>query len=182
MTARAIPAATDEPLSALALKFVDAYVHLRDIKEASKEVGILLGEGRKLWADPKVKAEIDRRMESVAKETDKLIAKKRVVNVEQLDQHLMQVVTLPRKSLKESPTLAASKVKAIELGYQRVGLLYDNNFVPDAASAPTAEEAPRIFRATERTILTHQVVTHQQVTTREVSAPVPIPEEKNYAY
>lgn len=164
----------DLPFSAQICKFVDAYIGCQDLDKSAIEAGFQAEMGRVLWRRLPVREEIERRLESIKKETDKIIAKRRVVNVEALDKNLMQVVTIPRKILQETPTLAASKVKAIELGYQRTGLLLDGNFVPDASSGPAKDETPRIYRAQEQSIITHQITeTRQVVTSRSVEAPAP---------
>lgn len=158
------------PLSARILRFVDAYVSCRDLEKSAIEVGLDPEKGKSLYRRAVIRAEIDKRIAAVDAETAKLLAKRRVVTVEALDKNLMHIVTMPVKALKEAPALATSKVRAIELGYQRVGLMIDGNFIPDGSSeAAKATEAPRIFRATEQTILTHQVTT-QTVTRREVAA------------
>jgi hypothetical protein len=172
MTSKAIQSTADEPLPAQVLKFVDAYIHLRDIKKAATEAAYTPLQGKALYADPRIRAEIDRRIANVDGEVDKIIAKRRVVNVEALDQHLMQLVKIPRKTLEATPSLGTPKLNAIELGYRRIGLLLgDDNFVPDSSAGPAPDQAPRIFRATETTILTHKIETHQQVIQREIETP-----------
>jgi hypothetical protein len=160
------------PLDPQLLKFVDAYLSYRDVGKAAVEAGYQSKAGAGIYRRKAVHDEIQRRMAGIDGEVDKIIAKKRMVNVEALDKNLMQVVTIPRKTLIETPQLAASKVKAIELGYQRVGLLLDGNFVPDASSGPEKQEAPRIYRSAEQTIITHQITeTHQTVVQRATTAP-----------
>jgi hypothetical protein len=169
---------TVSPFSAQILKFIDAMVMVRDEGKAAVEAGAEPEQGHIWMRRLPVKEEVERRMKSVEHEVDKAIAKKRIVTVEALDKNLMQVVKLSRADVKESPTLATSKVKAIELGYQRTGILIDGNFIPDAGSDSSAKgnSAPRIFRASEQSIITHQITeTHQTVTTRAVAATVPAP-------
>jgi hypothetical protein len=164
------------PLDPQLLKFVDAYLSYRDVSKAAVEAGYQSKAGAGIYRRKAVHDEIQRRMASIDGEVDKIIAKKRVVNVEALDKNLMQVVTISKATIKEVPQLAASKVKAIELGYQRVGLLLDGNFVPDASSGPEKQEAPRIYRSAEQTIITHQITeTHQTVVQRATTAPVQRP-------
>jgi len=153
------------PLSAEEYKFVDAYCACRDVAKAAVEAGFPSKSGAALYRRTSIHEEITRRMANITAEVDKQIVKKRVVNVEELDKHLMQVVTIPRKALMETPSLATPKVNAIEMGYKRVGLLLDNNFVPDAGSGPTKDETPRIYRPAEQTIITHQITETRQVVT-----------------
>jgi hypothetical protein len=162
----ALPETVPLPLSAQELRFVDAYSECRDVAKSAVSAGYPSKAGTGLYRRKAVHEEIQRRMDTINGETAKLIAKKRIVNVDALDRNLMRVVTIPVKVLRETPTLAASKVRAIELGYQRTGMLLDGNFVPDGSSGPSKEQAPRIYRPVEQTIITHQIETRQVVTQR----------------
>lgn len=164
----------DLPFSAQICKFIDKYIDLQDLDKAAVEAGFEPEMGRMLWRRLPVREEIESRLAAVKSEVHKLIAKKKVVNIESLDKNLMQLVRIPMKDLKESPALAATKKGAIELGYQRTGILIDGNFIPDAGSdANKPDEAPRIFRTTEQSIITHQIEARQTVTTRAVEASQP---------
>ena len=154
------------PLQPQLLRFVDAYVACRDVNKAALEAGFAAKDGMGLYRRKAVFEEITRRMAPIEKEIAVQLVKKRVVNVEALDKNLMQVVTISKAALKETPSLATPKVNAIEMGYKRVGLLLDGNFVPDAASGPSKEEAPRIYRPSEQTIITHQITETRQVVTQ----------------
>jgi len=158
------------PLKAEEYRFVDEYIGCRDAAKAAVAAGFPARLGMTLYRRKGVHEEIQRRMQNINGEIDKQIAKKRVVNVETLDRALMSVVTIPRKQLLETPSLATPKVNAIELGYRRTGLLIDDNFVPDAGSAAAQEETARIFRPQGATIITHRVVE-----TKEVVTTVPTP-------
>ncbi len=162
----------DLPFSSQVLRFIDAYVQCQDLDKAAVQAAYHEEMGRKLWKRPLVRAEIERRLEAVNGETAKIVAKKRIVTVDALDRNLMRIVSLPVKTLKEIPTLAASKVKAIEIGYQRTGLLIDGNFIPDAGTeAGSKSDSPRIYRAEEQSIITHQITeTRQTVMRRSVEA------------
>ncbi len=164
------------PLQPQVLRFIDAYCACRDVKRAAIEAGYGSKDGPGLYRRAAVHAEITRRLGNIEGEVDKIIAKKRVVNVEALDRELMQVVRIPRKTLEATPSLATPKVNAIELGYQRVGLLLDGNFVPDASSGPTQQEAPRIYRPAEQTIITHQITETRQVVRQ--TAPMEVIKER----
>jgi len=154
------------PLQPQLLKFVDAYCACRDVGKAALEAGFTSREGMGLYRRKAVFEEITRRMEPVEKAVTAVLVKKRLINVEMLDANLKQVITIPRKTLEATPSLATPKVNAIEMGYKRVGLLLDNNFVPDASSGPTKEEAPRIYRPAEQTIITHSITETRQVVTQ----------------
>jgi len=150
------------------LAIVDAMIHTREIGAAAIQCGLSRYRAVSISRRPHVAEEIERRQKIEGAEVAKIVARKRIVNIEALDKNLMQVVKLPVAALKESPTLAASKVKAIELGFQRIGMLIDGNFVPDESSINVgkgAEDGPRIFRATNTTMLTHTIETKE---TRQV--------------
>jgi hypothetical protein len=164
------------PLQPQVLRFIDAYCACRDVKKAAIEAGFASKEGAGLYRRPAVHEEITRRMGAIDAEVGKIIAKKRVVNVEALDHELMQVVKIPRKVLLDTPSLATPKVNAIEMGYKRIGLLIDDNFVPDASSGPQAEQAPRIYRPAEQTIITHSITETRQVVRQ--SAPMEVIQER----
>jgi hypothetical protein len=51
------------PLKADYLKFVDKFVHERDVSKAAMSAGFTAKYGHKLYAMPEVRAEIDARME-----------------------------------------------------------------------------------------------------------------------
>jgi len=164
------------PLQPQVLRFIDAYCACRDVKRAAIEAGYGSKDGPGLYRRAAVHAEITRRLGNIEGEVDKIIAKKRVVNVEALDHELMQVVKIPRKVLLETPSLATPKVNAIEMGYKRIGLLIDDNFVPDASSGPQAEQAPRIYRPAEQTIITHSITETRQVVRQ--TAPMEVIQER----
>lgn len=176
MTETAITSPT-EPLGKQLLDFVEAYVNCLDLDRAAVHVGLQPEMGRSLYRRPRVRAEIDRRLEAIESETNRAIAKKRIIDVETLDHNLKRVITISKKELLATPALAAPKVKAIELGYRRVGLLIDDNFVPDEGTVGSRpNETPGIFRTAERHILTHTVTeTHEKVVAPEAPLPKPAP-------
>ena len=155
------------PLSAPEYKFVDSYCQCRDAAKAAVEAGFQARQGNALYRRPAVQAEITARMKNIDGQTDLLLAKKRIVNVEALDKALMAVVTIPRKQFYDTPSLATPKVNAIELGYRRVGLLMDDNFVPDAGGAIPEDGAPRIFRPGGQMIITHRITETKEVMTTQ---------------
>ena len=181
MTEPEVMPAVAPPLSAQEFKFVDAYCQCRDVGKSAIEAGFPSRLGMALYRRKGVHAEIEARMKNITSETDKLVAKKRIVNVETLDRALMAVVAIPRKILLETPSLATPKVNAIELGYRRTGLLIDDNFVPDAGSAAAQDEVPRIYRPAGATIITHRVTEVHEVsqTLREAVRAITTPRESN---
>ena len=166
MATDAQPRLPGPALSPEEYKYVDEYMGSRDVTKAAVAAGFPAKQGSAIYRRRAVHAEIERRMENVTAEADKLIAKKRVVNVEILDKELMVVARIPKAILHETPSLATPKVNAIELGYRRIGLLVDDNFIPDASSVAAAENAPRIYRPTEQsTIITHTITETKEIVT-----------------
>lgn len=172
MSASVIEGTLTLPLSAQIQSFITAYLESNDLEKAAVAAGYQPEMGRVLYKRRLIRAEIDRRKSAVEAEVHHQIAKRRIVTVDALDRSLMKVVRLSKADIKVAPSLAAPVVRAIELGYQRTGILIDGNFIPDAGTeANKPDEAPRIFRATEQSIITHQITeTRQTVTTRAVEA------------
>lgn len=161
-------------LNAKQLKFVDKYVHTQDVKKAATLAGYEPEYGSRLYSNKSIKAEIDSRMEIVNVEKGKLTAKIHILGRELLDEELVNVI----KS-EISPT----KLNAIVLGYRRVGMLTGEDFIPDPNSAANKlPEVPRIYRASETTMITESIKT--QITQREIVASVPpiIPVEPRSPY
>ena len=165
-------------LSAEEHKFVDAYIECRDIGNAAIAAGLPKRLGPALYRRQHVHDEIAERMKNVSLEVDKLVAKRRIIEVDTLDAALMEVVSITPKQLNKTPSLATPKVNAIELGYRRVGMLIDDNFIPDGSAGPAQAEADRIYRpVVQATMITHTVKETREVTvtTRadEKAAPPP---------
>lgn len=166
-----------EPLSAQYLNFITAYVNCLDLEKAAVESGLQPEMGKVLYKRPRVREEIDKRLAAINGTVNHTIAQRRILSVEELDTNLRQVIKLTKKQILSAPPLARAKVDAIELGYKRVGLLIDGDFIPDggsaAAAAPKGDEAPRIFRGDGRTILTHEISEKKTITTTQEVAPPP---------
>lgn len=163
-------------LSAEEHKFVDAYIECRDVGLAAIECGLPKRLGPPMYRRQHVHDAIAERMKNVSLEVDKLVAKRRIVELDTLDVALMEVVQITPKQLNKTPSLATPKVNAIELGYRRVGMLIDDNFIPDGSAGPAPAEADRIYRPSEKTtIITHQIKETRQVTVTERAETLPPP-------
>lgn len=162
-------------LNAKQLKFVDEFVHCQNQQAAAKSAGYKEGFGGRLYAMPAIRTEIDRRMVILNTEQAKQTIKKRELCKELLDDELTALIKIDVKDVIEKPALGATKREAIEMGYRRTGLLAGGEFIPDQdTQQPRPDELPRIYRATEASVITHRIETVQQVTTRElVSTPAP---------
>lgn len=166
-----------EPICKQYLDWITQYVNCQDAEKAAIAVGLPAEMGKKLYRRAAIRAEIDKRMAAINGTVAAIIAHKRVVTVELLDQNLGQIIKLTKKQILAAPPLAAAKVKALELGYRRVGLLIDGDFIPDNNSQTAKpEEAPRIFRGDGRTILTHEITeTHKVTRQQEIPSEIPPP-------
>lgn len=156
------------PLTKEELTFAEKYAHNPDLEKAAAAAGLDPRMGVELYQRRKVRAEIKRLSNLVTKEKAKVVAraivKRDIITKNNLDKELRNITKV---DLKEIPQLGPTKLNAIELGYRRIGLLIDDNFVPDkpAEGGPSTGETPRIFRAVQQQILTHQVITQQMTTT-----------------
>lgn len=162
------------PLGRKQEKFVNAIVHGKDAAPAAIEAGYTKGSHARLLKNPRVRGEIERRKNLILAEEAKIEAKRRSITREKLDTALMEVV---EADIKETPQVAASKVRAIEIGYEAIGASVEGVFIPEAptqgAQPSNPQEPPRIFRATEARIITHIIETTQEVTHRELSQGAP---------
>jgi hypothetical protein len=137
-------------------KFIEAYFTTRSIEKASILCGMKLNAAEAMYAKPDVKAEIDRKIGLVDTEIVKQAAAKAIIHMELLDEELKKTVILDPKKY------GATKLKAMEMGYGRLGMFREGNFsVPNAGADPNK---PSIFRASERTVRR----TTEEITERKV--------------
>jgi hypothetical protein len=150
------------------LAFVDKWVHLQKDEDAAISAGYKPGWGARLRKIPAIAAEIDRRMLILNTEQAKQTIKKRELNKDFLDKELIKVIAIKSADIVEKPALATPKLNAIEMGYRRIGVLAGGEFIPDQEhQQQRPDDAPRIYRATEASVITHRIETVQQVTMRE---------------
>lgn len=146
----------DMPAAAVVQKFVTMYVNYRDLKQAACLVGLDAKMGAILYKEPKVRAAIDRKILLVDIEDAKVKAQANRLTVDQLDAALFEEV----KSKKNGHI----RVRAIELGYRRTGLIRDGEFYV-APDPNNSKNAPSIYqRQMKRTT--------EQITETVVIAPV----------
>lgn len=165
-------------LNAKRLKFIDKYVHQQDVKMAAKLSGYEPEYGFQLYSNPEIRAEIDRRLLIQHTEEAKLVVKEKILNRDLLDRELIKVV-----ESDVSPT----KLNAIEMGYKRIGMINNGEFIPDPdqAAQPKPGEAPRIFRVTQTSILAHKIETTRTdtVSVTQQRAPfAPNPPDSQYEF
>lgn len=95
---------------------IEFYLDTRDIGKAALAANMDPAEFAKAMETDQVKAEIDRKLDFIDQAAAELRAKARILTADKLDATLVDVLNTKSKNL--SP-----KVKALELGYKRHGLL-----------------------------------------------------------
>jgi len=113
--------ADDLPLAKEAQRFITFYLSCRDLKEAACKCGLDPAMGEKLFQVPRVRNAIQRRINLVEMESAKLRAKADLLTVDLLDASLCDEVKSKRNG--------HIRIRAIELGYKRTGLIRDGEFV-----------------------------------------------------
>jgi len=125
-------------------RFIAFYTETEDLARAAIRAGLSYAKARKLYRDEAVRAEIDKRLDKLHNTQALLIARAKLVDVFFLD-----------ANLATSVKVGASKGddRALKLGYQRVGLYRDGEFlgVPDPSKSSHPDGVPMIYRA-ERTV------------------------------
>lgn len=117
-------------------RFITFYVDTEDVKQAARLASITPEKGESLYRNRKVRAAIDARLEKVHNEQAKLLAKYRKVEVRFLDDRLVRAIEEGSKR---------GRTEALELGYQRTGLMRAGEFI--GATSGGAAAGPMIYRA-----------------------------------
>lgn len=146
-----VPKRNDLPLAAETQRFVAYYVNCRDLKTAAATAGLMPEMGEKLFKQPKVKAAIQKRINLYEKELAAQAAKAHLLTVPLLDSALVEEV----KSRKNGHI----RIRAIELGYKRTGLIRDGEFyvAPDPSSNKNAPSIYQSRQLTARRTVTEEV-------------------------
>lgn len=146
----------DMPMAAQVQRFITHYVNCRDLKEAACKVSLMPEMGEKLFKQPKVRTAIQKRINLVETEIAKQTAKAQLLTVPLLDASLVEEV----KSRKNGHI----RIRAIELGYKRTGLIRDGEFY--VAPDPNANKnAPSIYQSKQ--------ITMRRTVTEEVTQTMP---------
>lgn len=152
-----IPSDPDLPPSAVVQKFATFYSHHEDLKLAACQAKLMPEMGAKLYRNPKVREIIDRKLLLIEVENAKLAARSKQLTADRLDVALLEEVASKKNG--------HVRVRAIELGYRRTGMIRDGEFyvAPDPAAN---KNAPSIYRASQvtvkRTMTATEEVTHTQ--------------------
>lgn len=124
-------------------RFIEHFLDTSDITKAAHLVGMDPGDARDIFSRPEVKAEIDRREDEQQGLLAALRAGARQLQVDFLDDQLVVAV---------KAGAAEGDVKAVTLGYERLGLRRDKNFMTAAQS--TQQERPQVYSVLEQTVTT----------------------------
>lgn len=158
---------TERPLPVTIQRFIDWMVRLRDPEKAALNSDLKASWGMKLYREPEIRAKIDRRIGLIERERDSLIAKAQALDISLLDSSLVDTI---KTSAKDNGHV---KVKAIELGYKRVGVLVDDNFIMGGGKSSGNDPVrPSMYSALE---IQTTVTRTEQITTREITGPSDAP-------
>lgn len=148
---------TDLPVTGKEKRFIQVYTECEDLEEVRKRLDLTKNAAKAFWKKHKV--EIERRLDKVHDYQAKLLAKAAILQAPFLDEHLVVAV---------KKGAARGDIRALELGYQRLQLLRDGNFIgwkdPDKAHENAGQPAqPPIFRVERTVTRTEQVTESQQL-------------------
>jgi hypothetical protein len=156
------------PSKALINRFIHFYttsVAFKDEDRAGRMAHIEPRLVQRIMKDGEIRQEIDRKLSILEIEQAKLEAHARLLTVGVLDSALFEEV--------RSKKNGSVRIRAIELGYKRTGLIRDGEFyvAPDPAAN---QNAPSIYQA-QTTV--KRTVTEEVTQTRAVAAAVQPPRE-----
>lgn len=139
------------PMAATVQRFIKAYMECMDLKTAASSVGLMPDMGVKLFKNPRIYKAIQHRMNLLEMARIALKAKADSLSIPLLDASLAEEV----KSKKNGHV----RVRAIELGYKRVGLIRDGEFYvqPDQNSGKSAPSIYQSMQLTQRRTVTEEV-------------------------
>jgi hypothetical protein len=139
----------------------------KNVKRSAVLASLKLTAARRLNKNPEVQQEIEKRLDKVHDYQARLQARAHALSVEYLDVQLM-------KAVKEGA--AKGDDKALKLGYQRVGIFRDSEFMnaPQQPRLTDPNAPPPIFRA-ER--ITTNTVTERIESASPAALPPPKPPE-----
>lgn len=116
---------------------IEHYIDTRDPDRAAALAGMDPAEFRRLMKHSDVKAEIKKKLDFIDIAMAEVRAKARILTADKLDASLVEV-------LDGVKVPANAKVRAIEVGYKRHGMLVEKSEVSGAGGAPLAFELVRI--------------------------------------
>lgn len=165
-----LPKDNDLPMAKDVLRFIGFYMNSFDLKEAACKIGLAPEAGEKLFKVPRIKDAIQRRVNLLEGERSRLKAKAELLTVDLLDASLCEEV--------KSKNNGHIRVRAIELGYRRTGLIRDGEFVGVQQSRGTGNSAKtygQIHTTTIRKTTTEELVQSSEtaVQVRELAVPPP---------
>lgn len=143
-------------LNAKVQRAIEHYVDCRDIDRAEELAGMEKGDFARAFKRSEVQEIINRKIEAVDQAVAIARANARTLTVDHLDEKLVEAIDAGIKK---------GDVKAIELGYERIGMRRDGNFMTQAQSSE--QTRPMVYRVLEQT-----VTRTEQYTQRQIESPV----------
>jgi hypothetical protein len=126
----------------------------RDAEKAAQRVGMDPEEFKMHLHSPGVHEWLVKQEQMIEEKCAEYRAMARILSVDFLDTSLVECVTVAAKRGESKP---------LELGYERIGMRRDDNFMSQQQASP--QTRPQVYR-----VLEHTVTHTEQVTQREISA------------
>lgn len=146
----------DLPAAPVVERFITRYVNDRDLAIAACAVGLDPKMGEKLYKNEKVRKRIDHKILLEDTATAKLRAQAKQLTIDRLDAALCEEVS--KKSNGQV------RIRAIELGYKRTGLIRDGEFYV-APDPKDSRNSPSIYQSKQ--------ITMRRTVTEEVTQTIP---------
>ncbi len=119
-------------------------------------------ELRAYLKQPAIREIVQTRLDEIELQKAKLIANAQVLSLHFLDTHLVKAVEVAAESGDSKP---------LELGYERLGVRRDKNFMTHEQSNP--QTRPQIYRVLEQTVTRTEQITQRHITTDDHAALLP---------
>lgn len=107
---------TDLPFTGVVNRFITYFSSTEDLARAAIMTGLTFTKAKALYRTKEIREEIDRRLDKIHEEQAILFAKAAVLSEHKLDAALLECV---------DAGVGIIRVRAVELGYKKMGLLKD---------------------------------------------------------
>lgn len=132
------------------------------IESSALRAGLSAPELRAYLRQTAIREIVQKKLDMIDVAMAREIAKARVLGVSFLDAQLVTAVKVAAKSGDSKP---------IELGYERVGMRRDKNFMTTEQANP--QSRPQTYRVLEQTVTRTEQVTQREITASEPVQPTP---------
>lgn len=160
--------ANDLPPASQVQRFITFYVNHRDLKLAACQASLTPEMGERLYREEKVRTRIDKKILLIDVEEARLRARANQLTVDRLDCTVLELLTPKHPGLVRK--------QAAELGYKRIGLIRDGEFVGISKAGSSVGGAKTYGQLTTTTLrrTTTEEVVHATETKEEVPIPIAI--------